>query len=248
MKVKKCPYCGRRIAYFNIFLNKRKGEYVCFRCGKESRIVVNKMIYLFFLITILISAIITALWVGLGYYANPIGVFLAAIPLFIFYMLTTKFLNILPLKKYKKSMEAAKAAREYSKEMQFKKNFGNNISVQEAALTPISKEENFEINENVFSSIKSNRKKPEISENQFDSHSNNQSTVVIKKDEKFVPIIENNKEAHASSSKDVPLQRINKPIHEGRPVYYHEDVVQETSQEKKRKVVDGTKYSANRKF
>ena len=247
MKVKKCPYCGRRIAYFNIFLDKRKGEYVCFRCGKESRIVVNKMIYLFFLIAILISAIITALWIGLGYYANPIGIFLVAIPLFMFYMLTPKFLKILPLKKYKKSMEAAKAAREYSTEMQFKKNYGNNISVQEATLTPISKEENFEINENIFTSIKSNRKKPEITDNQINSGAVPQSTVVVRKDEKFVPIIENNKEAHASSSKDVPLQKINKPIHEGRPVYYKEEVVQEAPIDKKKKT-DGSKYSANRKF
>lgn len=252
MKVKKCPYCGRRISYFNIFLEKRKGEHVCFRCGKESRIVVNKLIFLFFLVAILISATITALWIALGYYDNPLGIILVAIPLFIFYMLTPRFLKVLPLKKYKKSMEAAKAAREYSTEMQFKKNLGNNISTVESNLTPITKEENFEINEDIFSSIKTNRKKPEISESSHNSNPVPQSTVIVNKDknDKFVPIIENNREAHASSSKDIPLQKIHKekPLYTGRPVYYPEETVAEDNQPEKKRKTDGTKYSANRKF
>lgn len=252
MKVKKCPYCGRRISYFNIFLEKRKGEHICYRCGKESRIVVNKLIFLFFLVAILISATITALWIGLGYYDNPIGILLVAIPLFIFYMITPRFLKILPLKKYKKSMEAAKAAREYSTEMQFKKNYGNNISVAESNLTPITKEESFEINEDIFSTIKTSRKKPDISENTYNSNPVPQSTVIMNKDEndKFVPIIENNKEAHASSSKDIPLQKIHreKPLYSGRPTFYTDDVVKSEKEVDVKKKADGTKYSANRKF
>ena len=46
----RCPYCGRRISYAARFSSRRKAEYVCPRCGKESRVVINKTVILVFII------------------------------------------------------------------------------------------------------------------------------------------------------------------------------------------------------
>lgn len=257
MKVKKCPYCGRRISYLTIFNEKKKGKHICRRCGKESKLIVSKTIYLYFLIAIALSAVIVTCWIGLGYVNNPIGIILVAIPLVIFYFCTPRFEKVYPLKKYKKSMEAAKAAREYGGEMKFKENLGNNIRREEPNIsTPVLETQNdFSINADVFSSIKTNRKKPVVSGTKPVSVSQD-SIKVFEKEEKnnYVPIIENNRVSHVSSSENVPLQR----IHKERPVYQEntydefEDIrinrERRADNIEKRKVSDGSKYSANRRF
>lgn len=255
MKAKKCPYCGRRISYYNLFDNKKKGEYICRRCGKESRIMIRKSIYTSFLVAVILSAVIIVGWIGLGFANNPWGILLVAVPLVIFYLMTPRFIRILPLKKYKKSMEAAKAAREYSSEMKFKQNYGNNINRETENISTVnSGENNFSINEDIFNSIKTNRKKPDIGENITDENTPADATVIVKKDEndRFVPIIENNREAHASSSENVPLQRIHKEkITYSQAPYENERFYEEKktpSETDKRKKYEGSKYSANRRF
>ena len=271
MRARKCPYCGKRISYFVMFEEKRISEHICPRCGKESKIVVKKNIFASFLVAIIISAVIAVMWIGLGYMNNPWGVVLVAIPLLISYLLSPKFIRVLPFKKYKKSMEATKAGREYSSEMKYKENLGN--TVNEAVIpSAVSGEESaFTINEELFSSIKSNRKKPVADDTANDDGVSGStvivpgkkaddagvsgSTVIIedKKAENFVPIIENNREAHASSSENVPLQK----IHRERPQYerppqpflnYHTQEEYYSPPAEKKKRQEGSKYSANRRF
>jgi transposase-like protein len=50
MKMRKCPYCGRRISYTSAFASRRKAEFVCQKCGKESKVVVNKKVILIFVV------------------------------------------------------------------------------------------------------------------------------------------------------------------------------------------------------
>ncbi len=260
MKVKKCPYCGKRISYFTIFNEKKQSEHICRRCGKESKIIVNKKIYLYFLIAIAVSAVIVTVWIGLGFINNPIGIILVAVPLLIFYFCTPKFEKVYPLKKYKKSMEAAKAAREYGGEMKFKQNFGNNKKEEVNISTPVLEtEDDFSINENIFTSIKTNRKKPVLSGTKPVSLSEPEvkkesKTVVINEESDYIPIIENSRVSHISSSENVPLQK----IHKEKPVY--SDITSDESSNinnmenkkaehiEKRKKYEGSKYSANRRF
>lgn len=256
MKVKKCPYCGKRISYFTIFNEKKQGEHICRRCGKESKIIISRKIFIYFLIAVVISAVIITVWIGLGFINNPIGIILVAIPLLIFYFIAPKFEKVYPLKKYKKSMEAAKAAREYGGEMKFKQNLGNNIKREESNIsTPVLEtQDDFSINENVFSSIKSNRKKPVLSGSKPDTDS--QVTVFSEEtEEKYVPIIEKNKVSHISSSENVPLQKIHKekPVYteikeENNSIKYKDKENKKEKSTEKRKKYEGSKYSANRKF
>mgnify|MGYP000290875627 FL=1 len=50
MKMRKCPYCGRRISYASSFASRRKAEYICQKCGKESKVAVDKKVILFLLL------------------------------------------------------------------------------------------------------------------------------------------------------------------------------------------------------
>ena len=52
MKMRKCPYCGRRISYTSSFASRRKAEYICQKCGKESKVAVDKKVILFFIVAL----------------------------------------------------------------------------------------------------------------------------------------------------------------------------------------------------
>ena len=114
MKMRKCPYCGRRISYTSAFASRRKAEFVCQKCGKESKVAVNKKVILIFILAVVISLAIMSGWIMAGLSSNPLGILLVAIPLIIFAALTPSFVHYEPFKKYKKSMEAKKAGIAYS--------------------------------------------------------------------------------------------------------------------------------------
>ena len=56
MKAKKCPYCSKRISYISGFSSRRKSEYICTRCGKESKVIINKMIFVGFALAVAVAA------------------------------------------------------------------------------------------------------------------------------------------------------------------------------------------------
>jgi len=114
MKNRKCPYCSKRISYVSAYASRRKAEYVCERCGKESKVVVNRKVILAFALAAVISVAIMTGWIFAGLAHNPLGILLVAVPLVIFTVISPKFVKFVPLKKYKKSMEARKAGIEYS--------------------------------------------------------------------------------------------------------------------------------------
>ena len=114
MKKKKCPYCGRRVPYSVAFSRRRKAEYVCKNCGRESRVVINRSVILAFIICAIISIAIFVLWVYLKLTYNPLGIVAIAVPLIIFTIISPRFVRFEPLRKYKKTMEAKKAGIAYS--------------------------------------------------------------------------------------------------------------------------------------
>ena len=154
MKGKRCPYCGKRVSYASAYGSRRKAEYVCERCGKESRVVINKIVILVFLIFFLIAAGIMAAAIFTNNSYNPIFILLVAIPLLIFLFISPKFVSFEPLKKYKKSMEARKAGIEYSDNLMM-----SDFEPEPSGISSqgIENSGQFNINSDVFNKIKAER-------------------------------------------------------------------------------------------
>ena len=241
MKKKKCPYCGRRVPYSVAFSRRRKAEYVCKNCGRESRVVINRSVILAFIICAIISIAIFVLWVYLKLTYNPLGIVAIAIPLIIFTIISPKFVRFEPLKKYKKTMEAKKAGIAYS----------DNLSVSEIdnEFSGLDSGSRFSINSDIFNQIKAERTsaKEQAANNEISSTSNDI-------DRSFVHVIDDVSESH--SVDDAPLKKIhsegsrvnrhyiNPPAEDEQPVTVYEEVEDDVKEYKP----DGNKYSANRRF
>ena len=194
-KKQRCPYCGKRMSYFSAYFSRRKAEYVCERCGKESRVVISKIIIPIFIIAAVISLAIMGLWWFFKLLSNPLGIFLVAAPLVIFLLFTPKFVQLEPLKKYRKSMEAKKAGIEYS----------DNLTALdfEDAQTSVENSGQFKINSDLFNQIKSQRSSPR---GQVDTNELVSDSGTIEK-ESFVPIIDDVREEHGGTT-EYPLKKL----------------------------------------
>ena len=158
MKIRKCPYCGRRISYTSAFASRRKAEFVCQKCGKESKVAVNKKVILIFILAVVISLAIMSGWIMAGLSSNPLGILLVAIPLIIFAALTPSFVHYEPFKKYKKSMEAKKAGIAYSDNLLTSElDKDDNYTFPSINTQQNEGDDNFEINTEVFNKIKAER-------------------------------------------------------------------------------------------
>lgn len=238
MKIKKCPYCGKRISYVSSYASRRKGEYVCVRCGKESKVVVSKKVIFAFAVAVLISLGIMAGWIFAGLLNNPLGILLVAIPLIIFAALTPKFVFFEPLKKYKKSMEAKKEGIAYS----------DNLITSELdesdtySFSPISSDTGgFQINADVFNKIKAerNESKEKLIGNDIMSESGKIA------EENYVSVKSDVSQNHVST--DVPLKKIHSEQTIRRSQHYmpSDDIDNKNTQQRRQ---NGNRYSSNRKF
>lgn len=147
-KKQRCPYCGKSMGYFSAYASRRKAEYVCPHCGKESRVVISKLIIPIFIIAAGISLAIMGVWFFFQLLSNPLGIVLVAVPLLVFLALSPKFVRLEPLKKYQKSMEARKAGMEYSDNLSG--DFDDDPSSPENG-------QHFKLNSDLFNQIKSSR-------------------------------------------------------------------------------------------
>ena len=244
MKVKKCPYCGKRISYASVFSSRRKAEYVCERCGKESRVVINRQIIIAFILCALIAVAIMVAWIFWGLSNNPFGVLLVAVPLIIFTMISTKFLRFEPLKKYKKSMEARKAGIEYSDNLMV-----SELEENEApASSSFENSGQFQLNTDVFNKIKAERTaaREKLKNGELVSDSNKIDKPKETKKE-YVHVINNVSENHSYT--DTPLKKIHSEnSHTVRRTRHYIPVQEDDSDVKEYKKSDGNKYSANRRF
>ncbi len=239
MKAKKCPYCYKRVSYISGMSNRRKSEYICTRCGKESKVVINKTIFLAFAVAVAVSAGIMLYWIKSGRISDPRGVLLVAAPLVIFMFITPMFLKYLPLKKYKKTMEAKKAGIVYSE------NIAGDIS-EEFTFNPNKISKNIEntskiaIDSSVFNELKKKRDAERVQLQEKISG----GSEADENEDSFVPVINNVSEEHASS--DAPLKKLKSDSDSGftRTRHYippQEDIVSTKKSET-------NKYTANRKF
>lgn len=241
MKNRKCPYCSKRISYVSAYASRRKAEYVCERCGKESKVVVNKKVILAFIFSAVIAVAIMVGWIYAGLSYNPLGILLVAVPLIIFTVISPKFVKFVPLKKYKKSMEARKAGIEYSDNLMISELEENDGYTFGASADTGS---GFKINSDVFNTIRAERNAAR--EKLMDNELVSDSSEIQKTDESkesYVPVINNVSEKH--SSDDVPLKKIHSDstVNMARNRHYIP-----SQEEKEPKKPDGNRYSANRKF
>lgn len=221
--MKKCPYCGRRIDYALIFKNKKHGSYACERCKKESKVKVdNKMIILFVALCLLVIVFMIG-WVSAGLANNLWGVVIVAILMLAFNFATPVFVSFVPLKKY-----INEATGKITEEKVDVESFGDS---------------NFVFNREAFDRVK---RQKELGMNSFDVESDNISS----SSENMIPVIEDVKEGHISSSSG-PLHKINRQPRQYEE--YQEEIFSGSEDVKrytprKNRKPDGNKYTANRKF
>lgn len=197
---KRCPYCGKRVPYFSAYMSRRKAEYTCVRCGKESRVIIIKAVIVSFIICLALSLAIFAAWIIMKMTSNPLGIAAVAFPLIVFLLISPKYVRFEPLKKYKNSMEARKAGLEYSDSFAIG-------SIDDEKTTVSDATGQFKINEDIFNKIKSERsasKEQSESEN-IVSHSGQPEA--SQPEERYVPVNENVRSRHASGNS--PLKKIN---------------------------------------
>ena len=240
MRKKKCPYCGRRVPYSVCFGRRRKAEYVCPRCGRESRVYISRSVIFAFLICAILSIALFVLWVYLKMTYNPLGIVAVAIPLIIFGLISPRFVNFEPLKKYKKTMEAKRAGIAYS----------DNLAVSEIdnEFSGSDLGSGFRINSDVFNQIKADRSasREQISENELSSTSD-------KLERPIVHVIDDVSEDHAVDN--APLKKLRSDGSRARNRHYigSEPVnpvpsVEDEDDDVKEYKPEGSRYSANRRF
>ena len=252
----RCPYCGRRISYAARFSSRRKAEYVCPRCGKESRVVINKTVILVFIICAILSAGIMTAWIMLDMISNPLGIAAVAFPLIIFGLISPNFVIFEPLMKYRKSMEAKRAGIEYSDNLM--------ISELDEDMGYVEGSNQFQINNDVFNKIKAERSaaKDRSTGSDLVSHS---AELTDSDTRPFMEVMSDVRENHADSG-DAPLKKIHSEgskinrssrhyIEPEEPMSAEEAVFgtkpepePQRTENKKTEKNDTNRYSTNRRF
>ena len=100
----KCPYCGKRISYFTALSIRRRGEYYCKKCKKESNVHINKTIWVMFFAALVLALIIMGYYLFLTNKENLWFVLFVAIPFILFNLFSPLFVRLSPKKKFQDSL------------------------------------------------------------------------------------------------------------------------------------------------
>ena len=194
MKKKKCPYCGKRVSYSVCYGRRRKAEFVCPRCGRESRVFISRSSVFAFLICAILSVALFVLWVYLRLTYNPLGIVAITLPLMIFALISPRFVNFEPLRKYKNTMEAKRAGIAYSDNLA--------VSDTDSDFGGSDGGSQFRINSDVFNRIKAERAVAREQGEQSEISSTSDIT-----DRSVVHVIDDVSEGHAVDSS--PLKKLH---------------------------------------
>ncbi|MBR1534916.1 MAG: hypothetical protein IJ639_11150 [Ruminococcus sp.] len=100
----KCPYCGKHISYFTALSVRRRGEYYCKKCKKESNVHINKTIWVLFLGMLVLALIILGYYMLMTDRENAWFILFVAIPFVIFYLFSPLFVRLRPKKKFQDAL------------------------------------------------------------------------------------------------------------------------------------------------
>lgn len=100
----KCPYCDKPISYVTALSIRRRGEYYCKKCKKESNIHIKKTIWIFFLSMIVLALVILGYYLFMTDRENLWFAFFVAIPFIIFYFVSPAFVRLRPKKKFQDAL------------------------------------------------------------------------------------------------------------------------------------------------
>ena len=100
----RCPYCGKEISYVKALTIRRRGEYYCKKCKKESNIVIKKTIWILFFAMLILSLFIMGFYLFMTNRENLIFVLLVMVPFLIFYLFSPLFVRLKPKKKFQDSL------------------------------------------------------------------------------------------------------------------------------------------------
>ena len=100
MKITKCPYCGKQLTFMQAFIIRTRGEYFCNKCKKDSNILIKKALLVPFIIALILSLLILAVFLFMTEKTNLWFMFFVAIPFIGFYALTPFYVELKPRKKH----------------------------------------------------------------------------------------------------------------------------------------------------
>lgn len=100
MKNCKCPYCGKPLSYFQALLIRKRGEYFCNKCKKDSNIHIKKTIFIPFIFVLIFALMVLFVYLFMTDRENIAFIFIILIPFFIFYLITPAFVRLKPKKKH----------------------------------------------------------------------------------------------------------------------------------------------------
>lgn len=100
----RCPYCGKRISYFTALSIRRRGEYYCKKCKKESNVHIKKTIWVLFFAALVFALIILGYYLLITDRENPWFIFFVAVPFLLFYLFSPLFVRLRPKKKFQDSL------------------------------------------------------------------------------------------------------------------------------------------------
>ena len=100
----RCPYCDKDISYVKALTVRRRGEYYCKKCKKESNVYIKKTIWVLFFSMLVLALLIMGFYLFMTNRENPIFILLVAVPFLIFYLFSPIFVRLRPKKKFQDSL------------------------------------------------------------------------------------------------------------------------------------------------
>ena len=100
----KCPYCGKSISYPTAFLLRRRGEFFCKKCKKESNVIIKKTILVAVFLTLSFSVASLLYFLFMTDRENLWFILIVMLPYLIFYLCTPLFIRLRPKKKFQDSL------------------------------------------------------------------------------------------------------------------------------------------------
>ena len=100
MKNLTCPYCKKKNSYYMGFLERKKGEHTCTKCGKNSTIFYNIFMKIAVTVTIILSLAIFVIWYKDYNHEYINGAIVLLTQSIIFLFISPLFIHFVPLKSY----------------------------------------------------------------------------------------------------------------------------------------------------